>query len=162
MTRGQSPRAQLVLDNVGRGISEDLEALGPNELMMARLMVSDRADPNLYERDYYLPITSVSVAGATATAQCGVDYLMRQQACACAPTRSRYRGSSDAAGRREALGVPYCETRAIAPIRGAGPTAAVRARRSAPQRPPERRGGPSSHRRAVEAVWDRGGRANGR
>lgn len=79
-TRGQSPRAQLVLDNVGRGISEDLEALGPNELMMARLMVSDRADPNLYERDYYLPITSVSVAGATATAQCGVDYLMRQQA----------------------------------------------------------------------------------
>ncbi|ECH9271579.1 DUF1833 domain-containing protein, partial [Salmonella enterica subsp. enterica] len=63
-TRGQSPRAQLVLDNVGRGISEDLEALGPNELMMARLMVSDRADPNLYERDYYLPITSVSVAGA--------------------------------------------------------------------------------------------------
>lgn len=79
-TRGQSPRAQLVLDNVGRGISEDLEALGPNELMMARLMVSDRTDPNLYERDYYLPITSVSVAGATATAQCGVDYLMRQQA----------------------------------------------------------------------------------
>ncbi|RXK68611.1 DUF1833 domain-containing protein [Stenotrophomonas sp. MA5] len=79
-TRGQSPRAQLVLDNVGRGISEDLEALGPNELMMARLMVSDRADPNVYERDYYLPITGVSVAGATATAQCGVDYLMRQQA----------------------------------------------------------------------------------
>ncbi|WP_256775416.1 MULTISPECIES: DUF1833 family protein [unclassified Stenotrophomonas] len=79
-TRGQSPRAQLVLDNVGRGISEDLESLGPNELLMARLMVSDRANPNQYERDYYLPITSVSLAGATATAQCGVDYLMRQQA----------------------------------------------------------------------------------
>ncbi len=79
-TRGQSPRAQLVLDNVGRGISEDLEALGPNELMMARLMVSDRADPNVYERDFYLPVTSISVSGATASAQCGVDFLMRQQA----------------------------------------------------------------------------------
>lgn len=79
-TRGQSPRAQLVLDNVGRGISEDLESLGPNELMMARLMVSDRAQPNVYEKDYYLPVTKVTVSGATATAQCGVDYLMRQQA----------------------------------------------------------------------------------
>lgn len=79
-TRGQSPRAQLVLDNVGRGISEDLEAMGPNELMMARLMVSDRANPNIYERDYYLPVTGISISGATASAQCGVDFLMRQQA----------------------------------------------------------------------------------
>ncbi|MDV3469002.1 DUF1833 family protein [Stenotrophomonas sp. C3(2023)] len=79
-TRGQSPRAQLVLDNVGRGISEDLEALAPNDLLMARLMLSDRADPNVYERDYYLPVTSVSISGATASAQCGVDFLMRQQA----------------------------------------------------------------------------------
>jgi len=79
-TRGQSPRAQLVLDNVGRGISEDLEALAPNELMMARFMLSDRADPNVYERDYYIPVTSILVAGATASAQCGVDHLMRQQA----------------------------------------------------------------------------------
>jgi len=79
-TRGQSPRAQLVLDNVGRGISEDLEALAPNELMMARLMVSDRAQPSIYEKDYYLPVTKVTVAGATASAQCGVDFLMRQQA----------------------------------------------------------------------------------
>ncbi len=78
--RGQSPRAQLVLDNVGRGISEDLESLGPNELMMARLMISDRANPDVYERDYYLPVTMVSVSGATASAQCGVDFLMRQQA----------------------------------------------------------------------------------
>ncbi len=79
-TRGQSPRAQLVLDNVGRGISDDLEGLQANEVVMARLMVSDRANPNAIERDYYLPITAVTISGATATAQCGVDYLMRQQA----------------------------------------------------------------------------------
>lgn len=78
--RGQSPRAQLVLDNVGRGISEDLERLGPNALLMARLMVSDRADPNVIERTYFLPVTMVTIAGATATAQCGVDFMMRQQA----------------------------------------------------------------------------------
>ena len=51
-TKGQTPRAQLVVDNVGRGISEDLESIGPNEVLMARLMVSDRADPNTIERDY--------------------------------------------------------------------------------------------------------------
>lgn len=79
-TRGQSPRAQLVLDNVGRGISDDLEGLQANEVVMARLMVSDRVNPNAIERDYYLPITAVTISGATATAQCGVDYLMRQQA----------------------------------------------------------------------------------
>lgn len=79
-TKGQTPRAQLVVDNVGRGISEDLESIGPNEVLMARLMVSDRADPNTIERDYFLPVSSVTITGATASAQCGVDYIMRQQA----------------------------------------------------------------------------------
>ena len=79
-TSGQSPRAVLTLDNVGRGITDDLESLQPNEMVTAKLMISDRADPNVIERTLFLPMTSVSVTGATATAQCGVDYLMRQQA----------------------------------------------------------------------------------
>jgi hypothetical protein len=79
-TAGRTPRAQLVMDNVGRGISDDLESLAPNELVMARLMISDRADPNVIERTLYLPMTSVSVSGTTASAMCGVDFLMRQQA----------------------------------------------------------------------------------
>ncbi|KRG47338.1 hypothetical protein ARC20_03135 [Stenotrophomonas panacihumi] len=77
---GQSPRAQLVIDNVGRGMTDDLERLQPGELVTARLMITDRADPSVIESEYYLPMTQVSVNAQTATAQCGVDFLMRQQA----------------------------------------------------------------------------------
>lgn len=77
---GQTPRAVLTLDNIGRGITDDLESLGPQDTVTARLKISDRADPNVIEREYILPMTSVSVNTKTATAQCGYDALMRQQA----------------------------------------------------------------------------------
>ncbi|KRG53615.1 DUF1833 family protein [Stenotrophomonas nitritireducens] len=77
---GQTPRAVLTLDNVGRGIAEDLERLLPGDVVMAKLMLSDRADPNVIERTYLLPLTQVSVNARTATAQCGYDAIMRQQA----------------------------------------------------------------------------------
>ncbi len=77
---GQAPRAVLTLDNVGRGITEDLERLLPGDVVMAKLMLSDRADPDVIERTYLLPMTQVSVNVRTATAQCGYDAIMRQQA----------------------------------------------------------------------------------
>ncbi|MFC6838622.1 DUF1833 family protein [Xanthomonas theicola] len=79
-TAGQTPKAQLRIDNVGRGMTDDLERLQPNETVMAKLLISDRADPNAIERTFYLPLTGVSVNGATATASAGVDFIMRQQA----------------------------------------------------------------------------------
>jgi len=77
---GQTPRAVLTMDNVGRGITDDLESLQPYDLVQAKLMLSDRADPNVIERTYLLPMTSVSVNTKSATAQCGYDAVMRQQA----------------------------------------------------------------------------------
>lgn len=77
---GQTPRAVLMLDNVGRGITDDLERLLPGDVVMAKLMLSDRADPNVIERTYLLPMTQVSVNARTASAQCGYDAIMRQQA----------------------------------------------------------------------------------
>lgn len=77
---GQTPRAVLTLDNIGRGITQDLESLQPYDVVQARLMISDRANPDAIERTYILPMTSVSVNTKTATAQCGYDSLMRQQA----------------------------------------------------------------------------------
>ncbi|MEV5456636.1 DUF1833 family protein [Streptomyces sp. NPDC052535] len=77
---GQAPRAQLVLDNVGRSITEDLERLQHSELVTARLMITDRADPNVIEASYDLPMTQVVVTSQVATAQLGVDFLTRQQA----------------------------------------------------------------------------------
>lgn len=77
---GQSSRAQLVIATAGMSITEDLEALAPGELMFARLMLSDRADPNVYQRVWNFPMTHVSTVPGQATAQLGVDYVMRQQA----------------------------------------------------------------------------------
>lgn len=77
---GQAPRAQLVLSNVGRAITEDLERLAPGELVTARMMITDRAAVDVIEQDHYLPMISVSVNPQTATSACGVDYLTRQQA----------------------------------------------------------------------------------
>lgn len=79
-TAGQSPRAQLVMSNVGRGVTEELERLSPNETVMATLQIADRSDPDTIQSTYYLPITGVSASGAVVTAQAGVDFLMRQQA----------------------------------------------------------------------------------
>lgn len=79
-TAGQSPRAQLVMANAGRGVSEELERLGPNETPIATLRVTDKSDPDTIFQTYILPITVVSASGAQVTAQCGVDFLMRQQA----------------------------------------------------------------------------------
>lgn len=78
-TNGSTPTMQIRIDNVGRGISEDLEGLGPNEIVTAKVKITDRSDPDVIEREFTLPLTRVSITGTTATASAGVDYLMRQQ-----------------------------------------------------------------------------------
>lgn len=77
---GGVPRAQLQISNVGGQLQEQLERVGPNELVMAKIIISDRADPDHVEQYFYLPLTNVSCNAMTITAQAGADYLMRQQA----------------------------------------------------------------------------------
>lgn len=77
---GQAPRARLFIDNVGRSMTEDLERLQPNEPLMAMVAISDRANPDVYERVYRLPMTNVTATGTQVTAQLGVDFMTRQQA----------------------------------------------------------------------------------
>ena len=62
------------------GMTQDLESLQPNEMVMCRLMISDSANPNVYERTYRLPMTMASAGTGQVTAQLGVDFLMRTQA----------------------------------------------------------------------------------
>ena len=78
-TAGQVPRSVLTIENVGRGITQDLEALQPNEVVSAKLMIADKGSPSLIERTINLPMTTISVNPTAATAQCGVDSMMRQQ-----------------------------------------------------------------------------------
>lgn len=78
---GSAPRMRLAMDNVGRGISDELERLQPGTTTMAKLNVVARDAPDVREHSFWLPMTGVSVSGATAQAACGVDELMRQVAC---------------------------------------------------------------------------------
>lgn len=78
---GQAPRMQLTMDNVGRGISDELERLLPGTTTMAKLIIVARDTPDVHEHVFWLPITSVSISGASAQATCSVDGLMRQAAC---------------------------------------------------------------------------------
>ncbi|RZZ81936.1 DUF1833 family protein [Pseudoxanthomonas winnipegensis] len=77
---GETPRTSIVITNVGRGLTEELERVGPNELVMAKMMLASRADPDKIEETWVLPMSVVSVEPERATAQCGMDFLMRQQA----------------------------------------------------------------------------------
>ena len=78
---GSAPRMKLAMDNVGRGITDELERLQPGSVTMARLIVVARDTPDVHEHVFWLPLTQVSDTGAMAQATAGVDELMRQAAC---------------------------------------------------------------------------------
>lgn len=77
--QGSAARAQLVIDNVGRGITEYLERILPGEIVMAYVAICDKITPLQVSYDIWLPVTNVSVSGLIATADCGADHIMRQQ-----------------------------------------------------------------------------------
>lgn len=79
-TKGQTPRGQLVIENVGLGITQDLEGMPANEKLRCRLLLTDRANPHAYQRVYRLPLTLVSATTGQVTAALNVDSRMRQQA----------------------------------------------------------------------------------
>lgn len=78
---GQAPRMRLSMDNVGRGISDELERRLPGSITMARLIVVARDTPDRHEHVFWLPLTQVSINGSVAQATASVDELMRQAAC---------------------------------------------------------------------------------
>lgn len=89
---GSTGRAQLVVDNVGRGISELLESLQPNEVLMGKFILCRRVYPLVAARQWYLPITNVSIGGVAATADAGADFLMRQKGVKIRFVPSRFSG----------------------------------------------------------------------
>ena len=77
---GQSARAVLEMANVGTGMTDELEQWQPGVPVSAVMKITDRANPDVIEREYRLPIESVSVSNGVVTARLGVDSMMRQQA----------------------------------------------------------------------------------
>lgn len=78
---GQAPRMRLTMDNVGRGVSDELERRQPGTTTMAKLIIVARDQPDVHQHVYWLPMTSVSISGVSAQATCSVDDLMRRAAC---------------------------------------------------------------------------------
>lgn len=76
-----NPQLSLELDNVGRGITDELERLQPGSVTMARLIVVDRTALDVHAHVYFLPLTNVNVTPTVASAKASADYWMRQSAC---------------------------------------------------------------------------------
>ena len=73
---GQVSRTQLVLDNVGRDITADLEQLMPGDRVRMRMMITDTDNVDTYERVINSYLMNVRVDAATATADCGMGLIL--------------------------------------------------------------------------------------
>lgn len=74
------PRAQLRIDNVGRELGQELEALHPGAELTARLQVVYRATPDVVEYDFTAPLSSVKANVFSASGYMGPTELMRRAA----------------------------------------------------------------------------------
>lgn len=78
---GGAPRMKLAMDNVGRGLTDELERLQPGTITMAKLIIVARDTPDVHEHVFWLPLTQVTVTSTSAQATASVDELMRRAAC---------------------------------------------------------------------------------
>lgn len=78
---GGQPRLSLTMPSVGTGVTDELERILPGSRTMAKLIIADRANPDIHEHVFWLPLTNVQVTPTSASATAGVDEWMRQAAC---------------------------------------------------------------------------------
>ena len=76
------PRAQLRIDNVGREIGQELEALEPGAELVATFQVVYRATPNVIEYGFTAPLSGIRANVFTVSAVMGPTDLMRRPAVA--------------------------------------------------------------------------------
>lgn len=72
--------ATLEIDNIGRDMMADIEKLGPNEVLKAKIIITSRNTPNYEAWAANLPITNLSANMQVISAKCGFKYLANQQA----------------------------------------------------------------------------------
>lgn len=71
---------KLVVSNVGRSLTQDLENLPPNTKVTAKVMLVDVKRPNEVVKQWRIPMSSVTVDMATVSATCGNHQFLKQQA----------------------------------------------------------------------------------
>ena len=74
------PRAQIVIDNVGRELTADLEDMPPSSELMATISVVHRKTPDVVDYRFKAPVGSVSANPLSVTASMGVADLWRRPA----------------------------------------------------------------------------------
>lgn len=73
---GQAPRAEVVIDNVGRELMSWIEASKGGRGAEVRLMVVLRATPDVIELDYQLGLVSLKVDQAKVVGELGYGNLL--------------------------------------------------------------------------------------
>lgn len=77
---GEAPRAAIEIDNAGRDLMGELEALPAGAVLTATVRLASRDDPDTIERTWTVPMVGVTANAAVVSGTLGVDYIMRQQA----------------------------------------------------------------------------------
>lgn len=72
-TSGQSAAARIEIDNVGRALSEPMEALPPGGALQATFYVVSRATPTVVDYEFSAPLSGVSLSPAVLQASIGTD-----------------------------------------------------------------------------------------
>ena len=78
--QGESPRAKLQIDNVGRSLTASLEALPPGAALLCTLQVVSRATPTVVDFDFVAQLGGISVTPTAVTCTLGPDDTLRQSA----------------------------------------------------------------------------------
>lgn len=76
----ETPRAQLVINNVGRDVTAALESLPAGEELTATIRLVSRATPTVVDYEFIAPMTGVNVTPTQVTASIGPEDIMRRPA----------------------------------------------------------------------------------
>jgi hypothetical protein len=77
---GESPRAMVEIDNVGRALTAELEKLPPGAALMCTIRIVSRATPTVTDFEFAAQLTGVSVTVPLVTAVIGNDDALRSPA----------------------------------------------------------------------------------
>lgn len=78
--RGQPSRTMLVVDNVGRDLSDEIEARPPGALLMATMRMVSRARPTEVDYEFTSPLSGIKITTATVSAVLGNEDALQAPA----------------------------------------------------------------------------------
>jgi hypothetical protein len=78
--RGENPRAQLQIDNVGRELTAAIEGLPVGAELLGTFKLVSRATPTVVDYQFIAQLSGISITPTAVTCTMGADDTMRQTA----------------------------------------------------------------------------------